>query len=153
MSDGLHRISMAELMGAPQFPALVEEYAREGALAEMPPPSPRLARYQQIERSGLLAVFVWVQDGAIVGFLIMLVSPIPHYDRAVGIVESIFVAATYRASGAGLKLLHAAEAHARQSDCPVLLVTAPVASRLEALLPRCGYRAANTVFVKGMIDG
>lgn len=153
LGDGLHRVTVARLMCAAEFPALVAEYTAESALVEMPPPNPTLETYQRMERSGALTVFVWAGAGRIVGYLKVLVSVIPHYERPMGVVESIFVASAHRSGGAGLRLIDAAEAHARKNGCIAVMLSSPVGGRLAGVLGRRGYRAANTIFVKQVTHG
>jgi GNAT superfamily N-acetyltransferase len=76
---------------------------------------------------------------------------IPHYGVAIAVTESFFVGKEYRKSGAGLKLLRAAEAHAE--GAPGLLVSAPVGGTLAEVLPHLGYRETNRVFFKELAHG
>ena len=68
------------------------------------------------------------------------------------ITESFFVAKVHRDSGAGLKLLRAAEQKARALGSPGLLVSAPFGGTLVQVLPRAGYTETNRVFFKGWAD-
>lgn len=140
--------TVSEIMGAPEFPALVREYAREVAIAGMPPPDAKMALYQHLETVGMLHAFSAVIGGNLVGFISLLAPPLLHYGTAVAVSESFFVANGHRKSGAGLRLLRAAEDMARTLGSPGLLVSAPIAGRLAELLPHCGYTETSRVFFK-----
>jgi GNAT superfamily N-acetyltransferase len=153
VKDGLNRVTVAELMLSAEFPALVEGNARESALPEMPPPYPKLERYQPLESTGVLATFVWASGGRIVGYLLVLTCVVPHYERPMAVIESIFIDTAHRKGGAGLAFLQAAEERARHQGCQHVLASAPSGGRLADVLPRRGYREANRVFVKRASDG
>ena len=57
------------------------------------------------------------------------------------------------ASGAGLRLLAAAQAKARALGSPGLAINAPLGGRLADLLPKCGFREVGRCFFKGFADG
>lgn len=136
------------IMGAPEFPALMAEYAAESAIEGMPPPLVKMARYQDLEAGGLLQVFGAIEDGELAGFISVLSAPLLHYGRTVAVSESFFVSARHRGTMAGLKLLVAAEKLTVELGSPGLLVSAPHGSKLADLLPKCGYVQTNDVFFK-----
>lgn len=141
--------TVAEIEAATAFPALIAEYAAESAIDGMPPPRARMSQYRELEAAGLLSVLAAVAGtGELAGFISVLSAPLPHYGRTVAVSESFFVGKAHRASMAGLKLLVAAEALTVEMRSPGLLVSAPYASRLAELLPRCGYVETNRVFFK-----
>lgn len=150
--DGIQRASVDAIMTAPEFPALIAEYARECSTAGLPTPNAKMATYRAIERTGTLHAFAAIESGSLVGFIVVLAPILPHYGVTVAVCESFFVAADHRRGGVGLKLLARAEALTREIGSPGLLVSAPVGSRLAELLPRCGYRETNRVFFKEVTD-
>ncbi len=140
--------TVAELEAAPTFPALLAEYAAESAIEGMPPPSARMETYRALHAMGTLHVLAaWAGD-TLAGFITVLAAPLPHYGCTVAVSESFFVARAYRSTGAGLKLLHAAENKARELGSPGLLVSAPYEGDLFRVLPRVGYTETNRVFFK-----
>lgn len=141
---------VAEIETAANWPALAAEYADETLIAGMPPPLARWPAYRALESAGLLSVFAAWDDGILVGFLSILAADLPRYGRRVAMSESFFVAGAYRKTGAGLKLLRAAEDKARAMDSPGLFVTAPFGGDLFKVLPRVGYGEAARVFFKRM---
>ncbi len=145
--------TVAEITGAPEFGALIAEYAAESAIDGMPPPQARMSQYRELEAAGLLSVIAAVAaTGELAGFISVLSAPLPHYGRTVAVSESFFVAKAHRASMAGLKLLAAAEALTAEIRSPGLLVSAPYASKLADLLPMVGYVETSRVFFKKVAD-
>lgn len=144
---------VAEIETAANWPALAAEYADETLIAGMPPPLARWPAYHALEAAGLLSVFAAWDDGTLAGFLSVLAADLPRYGRRVAMSESFFVARSYRKTGAGLKLLRAAEDKARAMDSPGLFVTAPFEGDLFKVLPRVGYGEAARVFFKRTLSG
>ncbi|WP_422016096.1 GNAT family N-acetyltransferase [Reyranella sp.] len=145
--------SVAELEHDPGLAALLVEYAAESSIAGMPVPAARMDSYRELEARGLLRVLSAIHDGRLIGFLTLLVPVLPHYGVAVAVSESFFVALAHRGTGAGLKLLRAAEDLARRLGSPGLLVSAPFEGNLFKVLPRVGYTETNRVFFKKVSDG
>lgn len=144
----IQKVGVEDIIGAREFPALIEEYAAESAIAGMPSPRAKLESYRAYERTGMLHVFSAAKDGALVGFITVLVAPLPHYSMPWAVVESFFVASEHRAGGPGLRLLAAAEQQAVECFSPRLQVCAPMNGRLIELLPKCDYVETNRVFTK-----
>lgn len=144
--------SVAELERDPGLAALLAEYAAESSIAGMPPPAARMESYRELDQRGLLQVLSATRDGRLIGFLTLLAPVLPDYGVPVAVSESFFVARAHRGTGAGLKLLRAAEALARRLGSPGLLVSAPFGGDLFKVLPRVGYAETNRVFFKKVRD-
>lgn len=127
---------------------MAAEYAAESAIDGLPPPAVKMETYRQLERARVLHAFSARLDGALVGFITVLAPILPHYGVPVAVSESFFVAKAHRRTGAGLKLLRAAENKARALGSPGLLVSAPFEGTLFKVLPRVGYGETNRVFFK-----
>lgn len=138
---------MNGVLGDPDFPALMAEYAAESAIDGMPSPLVKMERYQDFEDAGMLQFFAAFDATKLVGFISVLSAPMLHYSRSVAVSESFFVTPAHRGR-TGLKLLSAAEAHAAEIGSPGLLVSAPHGSRLATLLPKRGFTQTNDVFFK-----
>ena len=123
------RSSIAAIAGAAEFAALAAEYAAEAAIDGLPPPAAKMETYRQLEAVGVLRAFSARLDGYLVGFITVLTPVLPHYGVPIAVSESFFVAATHRRTGAGLRLLQAAEDEARALGSPGLLVSAPFGGR------------------------
>jgi GNAT superfamily N-acetyltransferase len=142
----------AALFGAAGFDDLVAEYAIEAKVEGLPEPAVKLATYEVLEQSGVIHPFGAFIDDRLVGFLAVLSTMVPHYPVPLTCTETFFVTRDARSSGAGLALLKAAEAKARELGAGGLLVSAPCGGALAAVLPRYGYRDANRVFFKRFSD-
>ena len=140
--------SIAELARDPSLAVLLAEYAAESSIPGLPPPAAKMDSYRELEARGLLHVLSAIHERRLIGFLTLLAPVLPHYGVAVAVSESFFVARAYRGTGAGLKLLRAAEDTARRLGSPGLLVSAPYEGDLFKVLPRVGYAEVNRVFFK-----
>ena len=143
---------IADMIAAAAFPQLAAEYVRESLIDGMPLPAPDWNAYAALEAAGLLHGFAASVDGELVGFIAVLVAKLPRYAEPIAVSESFFVASAHRGTGAGLKLLRAAENKARALGCPGLLVSAPAEGVLAQVLPRRGYAETNRVFFKGLTN-
>ena len=139
---------IAEFEAAPNLAELLAEYAQESALDELGAENPQFDMYRQMEAAGCLRMLAAFDDETLVGFLVLLVSVVPHFGKVIASTESFFVAQAARKSGAGLKLLHEAEQVARDAGAVGFFVSAPTASRLAQVLPGIGFRETNRVFFR-----
>jgi len=62
------------------------------------------------------------------------------------VAESFYVAKASQKTGAGMRLLRAAEKKARELGAPGLLVSTPFGGRLFVVLPRLNYAETNRIF-------
>lgn len=142
------------LFAAPEFAALCDEYTAECALLGMPRPNPSMEAYEQLEGIGVLHPYGAFCGGVLVGFVTLLVAPVPHYGGTpIVVTESLFVASRHRKTGAGMKMLRAAQQFTQDHSIPVMQVSAPHGSRLEKVLPRLGYEHTNSIFTKRFVHG
>lgn len=147
----IREISFDQLFADPATAALFAEYADESSIAGMPPPRPNEAQYLAIAQAGFAHVLAAFSGGEMIGFITLLVSPNPHYSVVIGVVESFFVAHSHRATGAGLRLLRAAEARATERGAVGFLVSAPYGGRLaDVMQALSSYRETNRVFFKAI---
>jgi GNAT superfamily N-acetyltransferase len=146
----ISRATVDEIKASPDLATLLAEYAAESANTGIGPASPQLDSYRKMEESGFLRAFAARVDGQLIGFMFMLLSVLPHFGRKVGVAESYFVAAEHRKSGAGLRLLRAAEEVAQMEGAVGLLLSAPTGGVLERVAPGVGYRETNRVFFKAL---
>lgn len=144
---------VADIETSPDFPALAEEYEAESLIDGMSSPSAGWSKYRALEDAGLLSVFAAKEGEALLGFISVLVTTVPRYAQPIATTESFFVATAYRRTGAGIRLLRAAESKAREVGAAGLLVSAPTGGRLAEVLPRAGYRETNRVFFRSVQDG
>lgn len=139
------------MIADPNLPVLLDEYAAAGGIDEIGTPSAQFDMYRTLERSGILHPICAFRAGEMVGFLILLVSVMPHYGNKVGSSESYFVTAKARRYGVGMQLLTYAEDYARTLGATAMLISTPAGGALEKVMSRkSGYRPTNTVFCKGL---
>lgn len=142
--------TLDELIGAFNFQQLIDAYAAESAMPEIGTPIADLSMYQAIESAGLMSVVCAFQGDQIVGFIVLLVNRLPHYGKTVATTESFFVEGAYRKGGTGKLMLGVAEMIAKGKGAEALLVSAPVDSALDMVMPFWGYRASNNVYAKAL---
>ena len=120
---------LAELSGELGYPATTKEM-RE--------------RFAQIKPASLHAVFVAELEKEVVGWIHVSVTPLLEVSRRAE-VNGLIVAESRRSSGAGAKLLDAAEAWARSKSCKGMSVRSNVIrDRAHAFYERQGYRHYKT---------
>jgi hypothetical protein len=142
-------ITYAEILNSPNAPELLEEYSAECALEELGAINPKAETYAAMERTGNFQCFGAYEEHRLVGFASALVYVVPHYDKRIATVESLFVARV--CSGwIGGKLLAAIADYGRKRDCEVVLYSAPVRSRLARMLfsHEPEYRNCSHVFIQ-----
>lgn len=147
----IRRIVFDDARCDPEFQKLVDEYAEESSIAGMPEKNVDDAAYRSMEQLGMLHAFAAYDDEKLVGFISVLVAPIPHYSAKIGSTESFFVAKEYRKTGLGLRLLRIAEKAAKESGAVGFFVSAPYGGRLADVMPRiAGYSETNRVFFRSL---
>lgn len=146
----VRQCSADHILLSPQFDALVAEYAAECLTEGVEHKAVNAAAYVDLEKLGVLTAFAAMdtEAGEMVGFISVMSHLMPHHSTVLATVESFFVASHARRGGAGVKLLRAAETHAKELGASGLFASAPVGSRFETMMPGVGYRATNTVFFK-----
>ena len=128
----------------PVFHTLVEEYARECAIAGLPHPRPRFDIYKAMgDASHPIGVFL---GDELVGFAVLLTPTIPHYGIMIGVTESLFVSKPKRKTGAGLKLIADVKRRAKEAGSPGVIISAPTGSDLAELLPMLEFDEVTRAF-------
>lgn len=148
----IEQCTFAEIEVDPNFPGLLVEYAAESGIKGMPAPQIEPETYRRLEAAGLLTIFAARAGGRLIGFIFVLATVLPHYAKLIAVSESFFVAKAHRMSGAGVKLLKAAEDRARELGAAGPLVSAPTGGHLAEVMPRLGYVETNRVFFKAPYD-
>lgn len=144
--------NISELENAPNIHDLLLEYAAESAIKGLPHPSAKVSLYKTLEQNNSLHTIGAFLDGILIGYINILYPILPHYGAIIAVAESYFVAKEQRKTGAGLKLLRAAQEFAKTKNSPGILVSAPIGGDLAEVLPRVGYTETNRVFFMGFGD-
>ena len=132
----------------PNFPALRDEYSAECRTLGLPDPHEKEELYQALDASDSFVAFGAYEKFRLIGFCGLMTPVLPHYGACIAVVESLFVGAKYRKTGAGLRLIRAAESYARNMRAPAIMISAPTGGRLMTLLPRLKYHETNRAFCK-----
>lgn len=141
--------TICELEHATNIGELMAEYAQESSIPEIGSVSAQWNHYKSMESSGLLHSFAAFEDGELIGFLLMVATVLPHYGVMMAATESFFVAQSARNTGAGLALLKAAEEAAKNIGAKGILISAPIGSRLDQIMPKLGQHT-NNVYLRGL---
>ena len=137
-----------DLLAAPNWWALLDEYAAECGNAGIGKPDMQVDTYRALESAGVLKVITARHDGELVGFAVYLLSVLPHYGKPVATTESVFVSPAHRDTGAGLALLKAVEDAALEAGASGLLMSAPVGGSLDRVLAAKRYEHTNAIWFK-----
>lgn len=139
-----------EVAHAPNIDELVAEYVEESHQVEVPQPDPQWDHYRMMQAAKIFQYIGAFKGHKLIGFIGVVTSKLPHHGKAVSVTESFFVAKQFRSTGAGIKMLRAAEEHAKAFGSPCLVVSAPHNGVLEAIMPRLGYREAQRIFIRSL---
>src|SRR5574343_1976762 len=132
-------ITYQELTELNGFDAAVSAYALECSMPEIGQAQESRAIYTAMSDMGKLHVIAAVNDGLLVGFVLLLVSELPHYSgRLIATTESFFVLESERKGGTGAKLIQKAEDVANELGSVALLLSAPAGGALEKVAPIWG---------------
>lgn len=145
----IRRRTFSQVSREKGFDALLAEYAQECGIQGLPEPAPRFETYRMLDTSTMFFGLGAYLDDKLIGFAAVLAPLMPHYGRSIATMESIFVTRAYRRkTGAGMALLREAQEIAREIGSPAIMISAPTESPLERVLPKLGFRATNTVFMR-----
>ena len=150
MAVEVRAVKYGEILGAPNWPELLVEYAAECSLPELGPVNPQAGLYEGLERSGGFQAFGAFDDARLVGFVTVLEYPLPHYGgKKIAATESLFLARAYRNQGIWPRMMAVVKGFAKSRGCATVQCTAPVGSRFARLmeLNRTQYRKSNVVYL------
>lgn len=104
--------------------------------------------YESLERSGMLIILAAYLNETMVGYSVNMLMPHPHFTQITVCRNDVFfVGAAWRAR-APMLLLRATEAAAALRGATRVAWTAKIGSPFMAWLPRVGYHAEETTFIK-----
>ena len=144
--------TVSEIESSSNFSQLLHEYSTELVVEGAPAFSAKMEVYYNLERIGSLQAIGAYLDDELVGFVTVLVSVFPHCGVLMAVTESLIVAKAYRKTGAGIKLIRAAEECAKGKGSPCLFISAPFGGNLAEVLPHVGYVETNRVFFRKLTN-
>ena len=144
----VREITIDEAASDPCFAGLLDGYANESALPELPRPNYQIDLYQKMESAGLFFAFAAYKGREMIGFVSLVATVLPHYGVFVASTESLYVAPLHRRGGPGRELLRRAEAKAIEIGSIGLFVNAQIGGRLDRVMSRSGYRESHRMYFK-----
>lgn len=139
-----------ELEQAPEFGALVDEYAAEAVRAELGGINVQADQYKMFESLGMMRFAGAWRGSELVGFATVMAAVAPHYGKKLATTETLFLSKDARSGGAGIDLIREAERMAKEMGAVGFFVSAPAGGALSKVLPRTGFRHTNEMFFKGL---
>ena len=125
--------SFRDLFKLPGWQELIDAYAAESGNADLGDACPKASVYDSFDCAGLLRSIAVLDQGRVVGVLVMLLQDHPHFSKPVAHVDSIFLDKAHRRGAAGLRLVRRALDVARESGAAGCYFSAPEGSRLSRL--------------------
>lgn len=151
METNIRICSVSEVEQSLETADLLAAYAHESAIPELGSGEAQFNLYHSLENTGMLRVLGAFREEKLVGFIVILVSDLPHYGGLAATTESFFVSPEARRGGVGMSLLGNAEELAASVGAKGMLVSAPKNGRLEQVMSHSSaYRQTNSVFFKAL---
>jgi GNAT superfamily N-acetyltransferase len=148
MAPVIRECSADEIANALNFHALCAEYAAESGISELGSANVDIPMYRSMEAAGMgCCIGAWQGDD-LVGFGVVTLSILPHFSKRIGCLISFFVATSARKRGAGTRIRQTAERIAKERGAVGMMISAPIDSRLDMILPRSRYRATNRLYFR-----
>lgn len=152
MTLNIRQCTISEIENASNVSEILDEYASESSIKGLPHPFAKADTYKHLESTGAIHVIAAFYFDGLIGFIVIISPILPHYSVRVSVIESFFVLAKFRKTGAGLKLLSEAEKYSKNAGALGALVSAPIGGDLAEVLPHIGYTETNRVFFKGFAE-
>lgn len=154
MTVVIKKCTIADLEAASNIQNILAEYAAESSpdIEGLPRPMAKVDTYKHLETVNAIHIMGAFFDEILIGYIILIAPVMPHYSIRMAVSESFFVLKEYRKTGAGLKLLRAAEDWATGEGACGILVSSPTGGDLADVLPRVGYTETNRVFFRSLGD-
>jgi GNAT superfamily N-acetyltransferase len=138
------------LKNDPRFYILVVEYEKEKANLELGAARWDIKAYEKLHEEGKYFAVGAYDEDKLIGFGGVLVSVLPHYNKLVATIETIFLKEEYRKGRTGVKMVQELENLASQAGAQGVYFTTGVGDRLSKLPPLIGYHPTNEVFFKAL---
>jgi len=141
-------ISVDKLIADQEELNLFIEYSSEGKIEIVDDQLPDYEMYYVMEESGALTVIGSYEEDVLVGFIIMIVTKMPHYSSISATFDSFFIHKDYRDHGRGRDLVKYSESIAVDQGASISMMYAPKDSRLSKAARLFGYKDTNTIYTK-----
>ena len=129
-------------------PMLREHWAEIAHYQDIPL-HPDRQRYEMLEASGALRVFVATLGGNTVGYAVFVVQPNAHYSTSLQAVQDVlYLAPEYRRAGIGRALIEACDDALRAEGVQVVMHHVKLAHDFGPLLASLGYEPIETIHAR-----
>lgn len=147
-------VDALDILDSPELPRLIAEYTDECANPELLENArPDRERYVQLENAGVLHVLGMYDDDdadKLVGFGVVIISPVLHFSKTVAVVESIFLRKDHRKGWVGRALMGALHGLAKSYGTDGVYFSAPKGSAFEKLCRAMKLKETNATFFWGI---
>lgn len=142
------REPLTDALWAELEPLLFRHYLAISAWKDVPL-EPDRAKYDLLERAGVLRIFTARQQGCLIGYVAFLVDAHLHYRRlTVASQDVLWIEPEHRHGALGSELMDFAERVLEVDGVHVILQHSKVAHPIGGFLRRLGYEAMDTIYAK-----
>lgn len=111
--------------------------------------NPNWKEYARLSASGALRMFTVRDDGELVGYFVLVVSPSLHYsDHVFATNDVIFIKPEFRKGTAGGRLIKFAEDQLRAEGVTLMTVNTKVHAPFDPLMERMGFDLIERIYAK-----
>lgn len=146
----VRKCAVIEIIENENMPVLRHEFNETVATFVPAAADDKLYGYIDMERAGVLQAIAAFCGDKVVGFLTVLSPSVPRCSKPVAVADGLFVAKAYRRTGAGMKLIRAAEQHARDIGSPCIMFGTPIEGPLMEIMPKLGYMLSTVSYAKAL---
>lgn len=104
--------------------------------------------YAQLERAGMLKVFVHKDDEKVVGFVVYIISPCAHTRILKATTEITYVVPGYRGTGVVDDMYATAERYFKATGVTHVFMTLKTEFGHKSLIERAGFKHVENVYFK-----
>lgn len=146
----MEHITVEALLEHPRFPEIHKEYVAECANPALSDGEIDVARYKAMEAAGVLHVLADKDGDDIVGFSVVIISPVLHFTKTIAVVESIYLLPEHRTGLRGLKLMRSTCDYARKQGADGVYMSAPTGSAFDKLCQALRLSHTNNTYFVGL---
>lgn len=111
--------------------------------------NPDYEKYVALEDAGVLKIYTVRDNGQLVGYFLVMVTPHLHYqDHVFAMNDIIYVDPTYRGSTIAYRLIKFAEQQLKAEGVSVLMINMKVHAPFDRLLEGLGFSNTERVYTK-----
>lgn len=146
MNISLLLVKYTQLVTAPGWDELVEEYVREASDPAMGAPRVNDEAYIEASERGEVECIGVFAGERIVGVAIVRFADHPHYEHPIAAADALYLMKAYRRGAVGLNLLGAMRALAARRGATGLVFTAPPDTAFDRLCGRLGMKHTHNAY-------